>query len=64
MKRRSKRETWTFEPDGDVKSLVSKQASKRFGRGTAPRGFRSELLNEALRAYLSSLRGKQEGNLA
>lgn len=57
------RETWTVEPDSDVKSLMTKEINRRVGIHGDKRGQRSKILNEAVRAFLVSLIGKREGNL-
>lgn len=55
-----KRKTWTFDPDNDVKSLVSKEITRRVGKNGDRRGKRTEILHEAIRKYLASLNGKRE----
>jgi len=56
-----KRETWTIEPDEDVKSLVSKEIARIAGKNKARhRGLRTKIINEALRKVLASLSGKRE----
>lgn len=56
-----KRETWTIEPDEDVKSLVSKEITRRAGKDKRNhRGVRTRILNDAIRSYLASLAGKRE----
>lgn len=56
-----KRETWTIEPDDDVKSLVSKEIIRRAGKNKAnQRGIRTRILNEAARVFLAKLAGKRE----
>lgn len=59
----SKRTTWTFEPDGDVKSLMKKAINAVCGRDGHKRGKRTKLINEALRIHFSRHRGKREGDL-
>lgn len=56
-----KRETWTIEPDDDVKSLVSKEITRRAGRNKKnQRGVRTRIINDAIRNLLASLSGKRE----
>lgn len=56
-----KRETWTIEPDEDVKSLVSKEIIRRAGKDKSrQRGVRTRILNEATRVFLVKLSGKRE----
>ncbi len=56
-----KRETWTIEPDEDVKSLVSKEIIRRAGKSKAnQRGVRTRIINEATRVFLAKLVGKRE----
>jgi hypothetical protein len=55
-----KRKTWTFDPDNDVKSLVSKEITRRVGKNGDRRGKRTEIIHEAIRKYLASLNGKRE----
>lgn len=58
-----KRVTWTIEPAGDVKSLVSKAINAVAGRKGQKRGLRTKLINEAVRSHLAHLRGKREGDV-
>ncbi len=55
-----KRETWTFEPSKEVKSLVKKEMTRRVGCGRNTRGVRTKILNDALGAFLFALKGKRE----
>jgi hypothetical protein len=55
-----KRETWTFEPSQEAKSLLQKEMNRRAGRGGEKRGLRTKILNDALVAFLFSLKGKRE----
>lgn len=55
-----KRRTWTIEPDSDVKSLMSKEITRRVGKNGDKRGKRTEILHEAVRNYLAHLNGKRE----
>lgn len=67
--REPKSTRWTFRPDADVASLVSKELNrlakkhKRRGKPFDRRGLRSAVLNERLRRSLAELVGKREGNL-
>ena len=54
------RATWTFEPDRDVRSLVSKAMNRIVGRKGGRRGLLTRLLNEAVRGHFASLAGKRE----
>jgi hypothetical protein len=58
----SKRITWTFEPDEDVRSLVSKAMNQLAGRKGDKRGMRTKIICEAVRQHLTNLRGKREVN--
>ena len=58
---KAKRETWTIEPDDDVKSLMDKAITRKVGKGGSSRGLRTRIIEEALRAQLANLRGKREG---
>lgn len=56
-----KRETWTIEPDEDVKELVSKEIKLRAGRMKRnQRGARTRIINESLRKTLALMAGKKE----
>ena len=55
-----KRETWTFEPSEEAKSLLAKAINKRAGRGGETRGLRTRILNEAIAALLDGYKGKRE----
>lgn len=59
-----KRETWTIEPDADVNSLMKKAINERAASKSSKRGWRTVIINEALRTHLNHLRGKREGNLS
>lgn len=55
-----KRETWTFEPSEEVRSLVNKEMNRRAGKHGEKRGLRTKILNDALESFLFSLKGKRE----
>jgi hypothetical protein len=51
-----KRETWTIEPDDDVKSIVSKEIIRIAGKKKEnQRGIRTRIVNESIRKTFSSL---------
>ena len=55
-----KRETWTVEPEADVRSLVRKEMNRMVGRSGNKRGLRTRIIHDALRAHLAGLKGKRE----
>lgn len=56
-----KRETWTIEPDEDVKSLVSKEIVRIAGKNKRNhRGVRTRIINDSIRVVLAKLAGKRE----
>ena len=57
-----KRETWTFEPSEEAKSLLAKAINKRAGRGGETRGLRTRILNEAIADFLAAHSGKREAS--
>lgn len=58
--RTAMRTTWTFQPEPDVQSLLSKAVNRRVGRTGRKHGLRTSIINEAIRQYLADLRGKRE----
>lgn len=57
--------TWTFEPDDDVRSLISKATTAAVGKKNADkkaaRGLRTKFINEAIRlTYAPKFGGKRE----
>lgn len=57
-----KRETWTFEPSEEAKSLLKKEMNKRAGRGGEVRGLRTAILNQAIAEFLAERKGKREAS--
>ena len=56
--RKTKNPVWTLKPPPDVRSLVSKEITKRGGRGA--KGLRSQIIFNAIRRQYAHLVGKLE----